>query len=42
VTAADVSQYDSTAEIPWNELLRAPVKPKNLRRLFTKALKTGS
>ena len=42
VTPADVSAYDSTAEIPWNEMLRAPVKPKNLRRLFTKALKTGS
>lgn len=42
VTEADVSRYDSTAEIPWDEMLRAPVKPKNLRRLITKALKTGS
>ncbi len=42
VTPAEVSHYDSTAEIPWNEMLRAPVKPRNLRRLFTKSLKTGS
>ena len=42
VTSADVSRYDSTAEIPWNELLRAPARPKNVRRLFSKALKTGS
>ncbi len=42
VTPAEVSHYDSTAEIPWDELLRSPVKPRNLRRLFTKPLKTGS
>ncbi len=30
------------ADVSWNRLLRAPVRPKNLRRLFTKPLKTGA
>ena len=41
VAVADVEGYDSTAEIPWAELFRAPVTPKNLRRVVTKAMKAG-
>ena len=41
VPVADVERYDSTAEIPWSELFRAPVTPNNLRRVVSKAIKAG-